>query len=289
MTDEIKFYIPDFYYKYNLNIKLIQLIKAHPEYFIDGLKIGAVYGTFPSAIWNGGRVFRGFADAENIDATIRGFNDLEVPVRFTFTNCMLEQEHVYDTYCNLIMSIANNGMNEVLVNNKYLEEYLLEKYPNFKYIMSTTKCERSLDAINESCKKYHLVVPDYRDTVNDEFLFGLLDKDKIEILINPYCSPECKRRSEHYKVLSKQQLGFSTINNFSCADEQNSFIDVLTKYKTVMKTNDIEKLINMGFKNFKIEGRTNHNADVIESYVYYMVQPEYKDKVRLELIKHCWN
>jgi collagenase-like PrtC family protease len=186
------------------------------------------------------------------------------------------------------MDKANNGMNEVLVNSECLESYLCDKYPNFKYIMSTTKCERNLDAINEACKKYHLVVPDYRDNIDDEFMQSLELKDKIEILINPYCNPCCQRRAEHYRGLSQQQLEFNNVPCMICSDEHNSFLEALNMYPTVLKTGDITRLIDMGFTNFKIEGRTNHNVDVIESYVYYMVKPEFKDEVRCKLIKKLW-
>ena len=45
----------------------------------------------------------------------------------------------------------------------------------------------------------------------------------------------------------------------------------------------LEKYVPMGFRHFKIEGRTLHPLNVIESYVYYMTKPEYKDLVRLKL------
>ena len=286
--DKIWFYLPDFYYKYSLNVNLIQMIKDHPEYFIDNIAIGAVYGTFPGAIWNGGRVFHGNTSIDNIRCTIENFNDLGVPIRFTFTNCLINEKHLYDTYCNLIMDAANNGINEVLINSDCLEEYLRSEYPNFKYIQSTTKCERNIDAINEACEKYYLVVPDYRDNINKEFLESLKHKEKIELLVNPYCNPECKRRAEHYKILSTQQIGFSEMSEFRCPDENRGFLEVLGMYPTVLKKENIQELIQMGFKHFKIEGRTNHNVDVIESYVYYMVKSEYKDKVRCDLIKAVW-
>ena len=200
----IKFYLPEFYYKYELNQYFIKLLQEHPEYFNDNITIGAVYGTFPGAIWNGGRVFHGTTNATNIEATIQSFNKLNVPIRFTFTNSLLEEKHTYDIYCNLIMEKANNGMNEVLTNSEILENYLRKNYPNFKYISSTTKCDRKIESINEACRKYDLVVPDYRDTVNEDFLNNLIEKDKIEILINPHCNPNCSRRKEHYKILSEK-------------------------------------------------------------------------------------
>ena len=41
--------------------------------------------------------------------------------------------------------------------------------------------------------------------------------------------------------------------------------------------------------NFKIEGRTMHLANVLESYLYYMVKPEYKDELRLKILLDCFN
>jgi hypothetical protein len=36
----------------------------------------------------------------------------------------------------------------------------------------------------------------------------------------------------------------------------------------------------MGFCHFKIEGRTDNIVDVIESYLYYMIKPEWQNFVR---------
>ena len=55
--ENIYFHIPGFFEFYGINIRLIELMKEHPEYFYDNIKIGSVYGSFPSAIWNGGRLF----------------------------------------------------------------------------------------------------------------------------------------------------------------------------------------------------------------------------------------
>lgn len=44
----------------------------------------------------------------------------------------------------------------------------------------------------------------------------------------------------------------------------------------------------MGFSNFKIEGRNTHDFNTIESYIYYLIKPEYKDIVRDKLVKSCW-
>lgn len=287
--NKIYFYLPDFYYKFNLNIELIKMLDEHPEYFYDNIAIGAVYGTFPGAIWNGGRVMiGGTTTLDNISETISAFNNLNIPVRFTFTNCLIDEKHIYDTYCNLIMDCANNGKNEVLVNAPVLENYLREKYKDFKYVLSTTRCERDIAKINAYCLDYDLVVTDYRDNLNYDFLSELKSKEKIELLINAYCNPDCKRRYDHYNKISNNQLNFTQAEPFLCEIYQKDFYEILAN-KTVIKVDDIyNKYVNMGFSNFKIEGRTLHSMDIIESYVYYLVKPEFKDLVRCKLVKQCW-
>lgn len=285
----INFYLPDFYYQYQLNIKLITMLQEHPEYFHDNIKIGAVYGSFPGAIWNGGRLMSGITDIENIKNTIAAFNDLGVPVRFTFTNCLVGKDQIYDTYCNMIMTCADNGMNEVLVNTEVLEDYLRDKYPNFKYLLSTTRCERDVDKINEACEKYYLVVPDFRDNVNFDYLNKLNHKDNIELLINAYCDPDCKMRPQHYQQLAADQMAFASRASFWGCDAMGRPFHEALKLPTVIKVEDLyTKYTDMGFSNFKIEGRTLHSYEIIESYVYYLVKSEYKDFVRHELVRYCW-
>lgn len=66
------------------------------------------------------------------------------------------------------------------------------------------------------------------------------------------------------------------------------FYEIL-EYPTVIKVDDLyNKYLNMSFSNFKIEGRNLHSFNVIESYIYYLVKPNYKDLVRYELVKECW-
>ena len=290
MDKQIRFYLPDFYYKYQLNTELAIMMRDHPEFFMDGISIGAIYGSFPGAIWNGGRLMSGGADQANIVNTIAGINNLGIPIRFTFTNCLLEKHHVYDTYCNLIMGAADNGMNEVLVNSPILEEYLRAKYPNFKYLMSTTRCERDVRRINEACKKYHLVVPDFRDNKDLDFLSRLEDKDKIELLVNAYCNPDCPWRSEHYQALSSDQLWFRNSATFvGCDAMSRPFHEALNLATTIKADELYGAYADMGFTNFKIEGRTLHTFEIIESYVHYLVKPEHKDRVRHDLVRICWS
>lgn len=203
-----KFHIPDIWVHKDLNLYLIDMIKNHPEFFYDDIEIASCYGCFPSALWNGGRALGGLALETQIQSTIKAFNDRNVPIRYTFTNPTLTEKDLKDKFCNHLCAIAENGFNELIVNKPFLEDYVRRNYPKFPLISSTVKQIEDYDQLMEEFKKdYKLVVLDYNWN-ND---FEKLDKipqelrSRVEILINPYCTPHCKRRKQHYEVLGESQ------------------------------------------------------------------------------------
>ncbi len=284
----INFYLPDFYILYPINVALIDFLRNQPEKFYPDINIGAIYGCFPNQIWNGGRVVLGMpADIENIINTIDAINKLSVPVRFTYTNGLIEKRHLDNRHCNFITEVAHNGMNEILVNSPLLEEYLRKNYPNYKYISSATRCIRDIDKLNEliDSDKYSLVLGDYRDNFNFDFLNKIHKKDKVEILIDPCCDLSCTKREYHYKVLNQIQLGMEPDKYPECPWESANWFNML-KSNNIIKVEDLyTRYVDMGFKHFKLEGRNTHPMNVIDSYVYYLVKPEYKDEIRNILVQ----
>ena len=171
----IYWHLPGFYVFFYMNQIIIKLMKDYPEKFRENYRIGSVYGTFPGAIWNGGRAVFGLASKGDMEKIISTYNRMDVPVRFTWTNSLLQQEHLQDTYCNLIMRLADNGKNQVLVNTQLLEDYLRRKYPDFAYISSTTKRITTLEELERELEKdYLLVVLDYDLNHSEEVLKALL-------------------------------------------------------------------------------------------------------------------
>ncbi len=298
-----RFHIPDFYTHADLNLNLIDMIKAHPEYFRDGVEIASCYGCFAPALWNGGRAVGGVSSDSLIDATIKAFNERNVPIRYTFTNPTLTERDLKDRFCNKICQKAENGFNEIIVNLPFLEEYVREKYPQYPLVSSTVKQIEDYDQLMAEFEKdYKLVVLDYNWN-ND---FEKLDKiprelrSRCEILINPYCTPHCKRRAEHYKALGTAQRNcacaplvprkgapnpMQPAMDFKCPNTSFNFYQVVNgNFKTFIKQEQLQTYLDMGFNQFKIEGRVLSMPNVLESYIYYMVKPEYKDMVRLELL-----
>lgn len=280
----INFYIPEFYYFYAMNTCLLDLINKPPEYFYDNIKIAAMYGCFPNQIWNGGRYIHGeYATIHNIIETIKTLNtQYQIPIRFTYTNGLITEEHLLDIECNFITQIANTGFNEILVNSDILEGYLRNKYTGYKYISSATRCVRDIDKLNSLIEsgKYHLVLGDYRDNFDFDFLGKIHQKDKVEILIDAWCDPDCKVRELHYKALNEMQLGKQPEFMPECQWQRANFDDVKQAGHIIPVEDIYGKYYDMGFRHFKLEGRNMAPIKVAESYVYYMVKPEYANRVR---------
>lgn len=296
----INFHLPDFCGNYRMNLTFIDGIKAHPEFFYDGIKIASSYGCFPPAAWNGGRAAVGAVRRDFIDFIIREYNLRGVPIRYTFTNPLVTEKHLDDPFCNMIAEAAENGLNEIIVNAPVLEKYIREKYPRYPLISSTVKqIENKERLISELEKDYKLVVLDYNWNNRFEELEELPHKDKAELLVNPYCTPHCKRRKQHYEFIGKRQFELNSRvfgsesdtrkpmpdTVFSCPNTDLNFYKTLDFETHISPGAIYEKYVPMGFENFKIEGRLMHPVNILESYLYYLVKPEHRDRLRVDILR----
>lgn len=283
MAKEVYWHLPGLCNFRVINQILLNLMKDYPSKFREGYKIGSVYGTFPGAIWNGGRAVFGTAYKGDIDRVIKIYNSRGVPVRFTWTNTLLEEKHNLDTYCNLIMKMADNKKNQVLVNAPSLEEYIRKEYPNFAVISSTTKRLTDPAAIKEELEKdYYLVVLDYDLNHKEEVLKELEPvADKIEILVNEICSPNCPKRAEHYRAESLSQLEFDLTTPFQCPHQnaKRGFNESM-KRPAFISNEEIGSYIDRGYVNFKIVGRGLSQEFLMDSYAYFLAKDEHREFIR---------
>lgn len=288
MSKEVYWHLPGITVYFYLNQVIINLMNEFPEKFNDGYKVGSVYGTFPGAIWNGGRAVFGVTSKGDMEKIVKTYNKLDVPVKFTWTNSLIEEKHIYDTYCNLIMEVANTGMNQVLCNRPVLEEYLRKEYPDYSFISSTTKRLKDVEGIKEELKKdYELVVLDY-DLNHDEAVLKELEPfaSRIEILVDEICFPNCKKRLDHYKDEALMQLTYDKGSCFECQNriKKPSFKEAMSR-PSFISADEITSYIDRGYCNFKLVGRGLPMELVIDSYIYYLVKKEHQDFIREKLTK----
>jgi hypothetical protein len=287
---KIKFHIPGLNDLFPLNYLFINYLKQFPDRFEDGVEIGSVYGVFPPAIWNSGRVSRGNANPDYAKKVILEMDKFDIPIRWTFTNPLVKEEHLDDKFCNFCLQISNNPRNGVIIVSEILEDYIRRKYPNFGMISSTCKCIEDKNLLFAELEKdYKLVVLDYNFNTDNALLEEILQKDKVEILINAGCVPNCRYRKMHYEFHGEEQLtGKHKDWTLPCGYKNNPWD--AAKYKTVVtKERLYGELVPMGYSNFKIEGRNNFFVRALEYYVYYMVKDEFKDRVRFEILNGLSN
>lgn len=302
---KVRFHLPDFSGKFRFNLIFASMLEQWPQYFREGVEIASFYGVFSPSLWNGGRIQSDTCDRSLISTIVKTFNNKNIPLRFTFTNPVLEEKHLEDKFCNMVLNLADNGLNEVIVVSPILENYIREKYPNYKVTSSTCKRITDPEKLSEELEKdYHIVVIDYDFNNKFDILEKIPNKEKCELLVNACCQPNCKLRSEHYQKLGIQQIEYcehikkypNTPFDFEkfiekdgspslkCQCMKKNIIDI-KNLSTHITPDDIwEKYVPMGFNQFKIEGRTSGIINLAETYLYYMVKPECIEEARLMLM-----
>lgn len=284
--EKIRFYLPDFYHKQQTNLLLHRLLQEYPEYFYDDIEIGACYGCFPGSLWNGGRIEHGFCYQSDVRATLEMMNEQGIPCRFTFTNPMIEEKHLSDTFCNMCMELGDNGMNEVLVNSPILETYIRENYPSYAILSSTTKCLTTEEQLQKELQKdYKLIVLDVSYNNSDK-IWNLPDKHRFEILVDSFCRDCCPDRRRHYEEVGRAQIEFDRMQFDSCKFVSRDFYQIKEQNKMFITNENLYgRYIEAGFRHFKLDGRAFNRYKVIESYVYYMVKTQYRDMIREALLR----
>lgn len=283
MNEKIHFYVPDFYKNAALYILLSDFLEHIPQWFYDDFDIAAAYGSFPNCIWNGGRTSYDYVNRHVMDQIVNELNQRGIAVRFTFTNPLIEEKHLNDTFANICLECANNGKNEVLVNTQVIEDYVRTNYPDFKIISSTTKCLRTIEDVEaELDKDYYLVVLD-SSLNNDPRIFDIKKRDRLEVLVDHGCMVNCPNREAHYLEIGKSQLAFCN-PKINCPHVSATFEEIMAREHSITRSRMKDQFIPGGIKHYKLDGRSFSPQKLVESLLHFMVLPEYHDKVR-DIIK----
>lgn len=282
------YHLPGLFEFYDLYQKFLPLFREKKHYFYDWCDIGSIYGSPQDCLWGGGRAGFGNADPKEVFSLMQKY---DISARLTFSNSLLENQHLNDKKCNSLCDLFNqSGKNGVIVYSDLLLDYLKKKYPGFYFVSSTTKVLTDFSDFLQELKRddFLYVVPDFRlnkDFINLEKL-SEIQKDKVEFLCNECCDVNCRDRKKCYETVSMKNLdikcdehrckafGAEKGYSFSRAMENPSFIGV----------NQIkEQYLPMGFSNFKIEGRGLGSAMVLEFLLHYLTKSEYQLNVREEI------
>lgn len=281
--EDIELDVAGLFYYSELIIDLIKSVKNRIGYI---LPIKTIYGC-PSVKWNGGRIIinkKNINYHDKYEEKIKILNEFNISPIITFTNNKLNEKDFYDIECNNLLSILNkiNIPFKVRIVDDNLRKYIKHIYPNIKICASVIKVEIEGGKGDISYYKHleskfdrYVVHPD--DNFNYELLTQL-DKSKAEILLNEKCYVNCNRRSEHYNIISNIQLGINAnqdeiLKKCPAIPEKKQINS--TKRNISLSMNEFNELYNIGFRKFKLQGRTDNLYVFVYDILRYSIQDEY--------------
>ena len=281
------FHLPGLFEYYELYARFLPLYRAHRAYFYDWCEIGSIYGAPRDAIWSGGRISNGTTAPEKVLTLMR---DYGISAHLTFSNSLLQPEHLHDSACNALCRLFSEGAapaNGVIVSSDLLIDYLRTHYPKLYLVSSTTKVLTDFSDLHYELARpeFRFVVPDFRLNKAWPSLRALPQaaKDKVEFLCNECCWFGCRDRKACYEAVSRIALGIPGPEHhcaaphaaegyrFSKAMENPGFISLDDIWNVYLP---------LGFSQFKIEGRGLGSALILEFLLYYLTRPEYQIHVR---------
>lgn len=238
-----------------------------------------VHGS-PLFHWNSGRVMPHLMrSAEEIRAAGLAYAERKISIDYTFTNFLLNKEHLEDKMGNILLQFAEKYNptkgNGIIVSSDLLYDYVKEKFPDLRLVSSILKVTEEKgkgkkDYYLKLAEKFDKVMIHPDDIINKKLLESLEDKDKYELIINEYCIRQCPIRHLHYRSLCRSALdyldydddfetahlnknGCRSINTLMCS-KKNSVL--------ALNTPEIKDLYDMGYRHFKLQGRGTGNAVV---------------------------
>ena len=273
----IKIILPNFHNFVFLNLCFITLQENNKEVFKKHYVIDAAQGCFPYSIWSNERE-RQYITQHDMITTINLYSKHKIKIQYLFDNSSITKNDLYDNYSNLMLKLAHKAGNGVFVKSKILYDYIKEKYPLYQVI--------KIAAPDEFNMKNIAVMNKYNNIIKKN---DIKYRDSAYITLNPMCPADCKHYDDHIKYIEQEQLGYHKISNiYICPLKIDFNFYELKNNSNFITEEKLKDYINAGFKNFKIEYPNIKKAtdvhydiyDTIESYIYYMIKPEFKQEVR---------
>lgn len=258
--------VPDFYNYFDINIRLCELMKNHPEVFNMSCRTISMDGSFPWHFWNGGPLnTQGFANFR----TLQDFGENPIcSLIFDCSNIFIKETDLYDSQINTLLKLRNNGSNGILVSNPMVIDYISEKYPEYYFIASPY---------------YHLYDSNFnyidklrRVRMYPDQIIDTIPNNKKEIVVATSCTicpnlKDCNTQEWIGQIEYRSKSVFRECNHSTL---------------TALSPTDIEDLTKKGITNFCFDIKHFSQKEptfILEQYLNLFIKPEYRYQVDLLL------
>jgi len=235
--------------------------------------------------WNGGRINRD--DCKWDENIYNYYKKLGINCALTFSNRYID---LNDTQGLNLLDLTDNSNNYIIVNNNKLNKFIKENYKH-KTIKSITSLnsfpseltEEYLNKYKQFEKDYDLIVPRIEHIFDKNWL-NSINPLKYEIMLNNKCVPNCPYLNSHYKQVDLENQAGNTLskNNYkrsSCWLMESVFDETyqihskntfgVQSQNLELNIKDIKKLIDLGFRSFKLTGREHPTEELIDTIDKY--------------------
>lgn len=253
------------------------IFKVFRKYGITLPQINA-FGS-PTIAWSGGRApsVSGEFNSQTLLKIYNYLSEINATPSLTFTYTRLTKDDLKDKYANYFLDIALEVKAHFIVYSDLLKNYIKEKDPDAYVVASVIKpsmqfqgpdkmrdwsVEKETELYNKLLKEYDMVVvrPEYSKGALLENTDLIDDISRIEVLINQPCIQNCPRMPQHYMHLENMRLGReNNTANFQCIKCSLPGGNALFNNTLVHNEQTIQKLVNMGVKHLKVQGRGVEN------------------------------
>ncbi len=177
-------------------------------------------------------------------------------------------------------------------HNKTVEIYSYEKIENELKYITDNNLMLFFEFDNTRLEEKH-----FYDTYMNMILKMAQNADIYALVYNEKLAEFIKNKYEYIKTVNIKDLAknsiyttdiekdIETLNKMS--EDVLNFEFPMNKQETYtsLSIEDIEKYTKEGIKNFIIKINDTDKYDMVNSYINYLIKPEYKDEVRLKLLK----
>lgn len=268
---------------------------------IGGKLFNSVHGSCPCK-FNSGR--RGVScSLEYIKNCIEEYHSRDINVFYTFSNFLLEKTDLDDEFCNNLLMLLKDG-DGVILSSKVLYDYVKRKFPHLLVISSVLnavnhKGNRGVEFYQYNMSLYDRVVLHPDDNHEASIVENLPEKRKIEILINERCIAYCQYRFKHDLLLCKESLCPNIDASNACDEFSRKYCVGYDEYKMMklmldnsgnrtdrLTIEEISRLIDLGYTNFKIQGRGDTPASFVYDLAKYLISEQYRDLFFNAIVKN---
>ncbi len=251
-----------------------------------------VHGS-PLFRWNCGRVLSMLMRSETeINTAAAGYVKRGIPVDLTFTNPLLREEDMKNMLGNRLLSFfaaqsTPKVRHAVIIGSDALYAHVKTNYPQLNTVSSILRitCDGGkgqLDSYLRLAERYDKVMIHPDDVFNFDLLEKLEDKGRYELILNEYCMRNCPMRAFHYTTMAEQAFdidGYDTtkfykaLSRNGCSSTNAMLADPAVGV-AALTTPEIDRLYEMGFRKFKLQGRAHPNAlPLINDLLRFMLPP----------------